>query len=83
MPTGSGFKDSMVDYGVGLLGGVGYALGSNLLGSGLIGSLLTAGLVGSMVKGTRGTAIATMLGFQAIVGGLQTQTSGGANEDTL
>ncbi len=68
MPTMRGFQDSMMDFGVGLGGGLLYALSSAFTGSGLLGGLIGAGLAGSVVKGPRGTAIATILGFQAIVG---------------
>jgi len=68
MPTVSGFKGSMIDYGLGLAGGLVYALSTAFTGSGLLGGLLGAGLAGSIIKGTRGTAIATVLGFQTIIG---------------
>jgi len=67
MPTMGGVKSSMIDYAVGLGGGLIYALSTAFTGSGLIGGLIGAGLAGSVVKGTRGTAIATVLGFQTIV----------------
>jgi len=76
MPTVTGFKDSILDFGVGLGGGILYALSAGFTGSGLIGGLIGAGLAGSVIKGTRGTAIATILGFQAIVGAAsQTQAA--------
>ena len=68
MPTVSGVRDSMMDYAVGLGGGIIYALSTGFTGSGLLGGLIGAGLAGSIVKGTRGTAIATVLGFQTIIG---------------
>ena len=64
----AGVQGSLIDYAVGLGGGVIYALSSAFLGSGLIGGLIGAGIAGSVVKGARGTAIATILGFQSIVG---------------
>jgi len=67
MPTMGGVKNSMIDYAVGLGGGLIYALSTAFTGSGLIGGLIGAGLAGSVVKGTRGTAIATVLGFQTII----------------
>lgn len=70
MPSGSGIKESLIDYGLGAGGGIVYALSTALTGSGLLGGLLGATLAGSIIKGTRGTAIATMLGFMTIVGGL-------------
>ena len=68
MPTVSGVKNSMIDYAVGLGGGLIYALSTGFTGSGLLGGLIGAGLAGSIVKGTRGTAIATVLGFQTVIG---------------
>ncbi len=70
MPTMRGVQDSLMDYAVGLGGGVIYALSSAITGSGLIGGLIGAGLAGSVVKGARGTAIATILGFQSIIGSM-------------
>ena len=67
-PTISGIRESAFDYAVGLAGGVVYALSAAFTGSGLLGGLIGAGLAGSVVKGTRGTVIATVLGFQTIVG---------------
>jgi len=52
-----------------------YSLASSLLGSGLIGGLIGAGIAGSVVKGQRGTAIATVLGFQSIIGSMGQATS--------
>ena len=63
-----GVQDSMFDFGVGLAGGLIYALSTAFTGSGLLGGLIGAGLAGSVVRGPRGTAIATILGFQTIVG---------------
>ena len=68
LPSVSGVKDSMIDYAVGLGGGIIYALSTSFTGSGLIGGLIGAGIAGSVVKGTRGTTIATVLGFQTILG---------------
>lgn len=67
-PTVSGVKDSMIDYAVGLGGGILYSLSTAITGSGLIGGLVGAGIAGSVLKGGRGVAIATILGFQTIVG---------------
>jgi len=58
----------MMDFGVGIAGGLLYALSIAFTGSGLLGGLIGAGLAGSVIKGTAGTSIAVMLGFQAIVG---------------
>ena len=71
MPSVRGIQDSMIDFATGLGGGIIYALSAGFLGSGLIGGLVGAGIAGSVIKGTRGTAIATILGFQSIVGAVQ------------
>ena len=73
MPTMRGLQDSMLDYAVGLGGGIVFALSASLLGSGLLGGLIGAGIAGSAIRGARGTAIATILGFQTIVGASQGQ----------
>ena len=83
IPTTGGIKDAMVDYGVGLLGGVGYSIGASFLGSGLIGGFITAGLVGSMVKGPSGRAIATILGFQSVMGGLGANNGGSSSNEAV
>ena len=77
-----GLQDSMIDFAVGLGGGVVYALSASLLGSGLIGGLIGAGVAGSVIKGVRGTAIATILGFQAIVGSMGGQAQAAGNGST-
>lgn len=68
VPTVSGVKDAAVDFAIGMGGGVLYALSTAILGSGLFGGLLGAGIAGGALKGARGTALATILGFQTIVG---------------
>tara|TARA_Y100000310_G_scaffold343565_1_gene451834 strand:- start:2558 stop:2803 length:246 start_codon:yes stop_codon:yes gene_type:complete len=79
-----GVQDSLIDYAVGLGGGVIYALSASMLGSGLIGGLIGAGVAGSVVKGPRGTAIATILGFQSIVGSMgQANAPASATEETM
>ena len=84
MPSMGGVRNSLIDYAVGLGGGVVYALSTAFLGSGLIGGLIGAGIAGSVIKGTRGTAIATILGFQSIIGATtQSGASAVADEDTL
>lgn len=70
MPTGSGMKNALVDYGLGLTAGIVYSLSQAFTGSGLIGGIIGAIAAGSIVKGERGTAIATTLGFNTIVGSM-------------
>ncbi len=69
IPTMRGMGSAMVDYGVGLGGGLLYALIASLFGSGFWGGLIGAAIAGATIKGQRGTAIATMLGFMSIMGG--------------
>jgi len=85
VPSMRGVQDSLLDYAVGLGGGVVYALSSAFLGSGLIGGLIGAGIAGSVIKGARGTAIATILGFQSIVGsmGQAASASTPSGDDTM
>ena len=68
MPSVSGIKNAVVDYAVGMGGGLLYALSVGFTGSGLLGGLIGAGIAGSVIKGERGAAIATILGFQTIAG---------------
>lgn len=75
-----------MDFGVGLLGGLGFLLISRLFGG--LGLLAAPLLVGSMIKGDRGKMIATMVGFMLIaMGGMglmgATQSSNGANEGVM
>lgn len=79
MPSAGGLKEALIDYGLGAGGGIVYALSTALTGSGFLGGLIGAGLAGSIIKGTRGTAIATILGFMTIVGGLS-QPSAAASD---
>ena len=67
MPSVSGVKSSMINYGVGLAGGLVFALSTAFTGSGLLGGLIGAGIAGSVIKGNRGETIATILGFQTIL----------------
>lgn len=84
MPTMGGVKDAAIDFGVGMGGGVLYSLSTALLGSGLIGGLIGAGIAGAALKGTRGTALATILGFQTIVGSMgQAATATSTQRETM
>jgi len=78
VPTMGGVKEALVDYGYGVGGGIVYSLASNLLGSGLLGSLGSAALAGSVIKGARGTTIATVLGFMGILSSMGAAGSVGA-----
>lgn len=80
VPTVSGLKNSMISYALGLGGGLLYSLSVAIFGSGLIGGLLGAGIAGATIKGTRGEIIATVLGFQSVIGA---STSSSTSADTL
>ncbi len=71
MPTMGGARSSLADFGVGLAGGAVYALSTAFTGSGFLGGIIGAVVAGSVVKGVRGTVVATTLGFQTIVGAAQ------------
>ncbi len=77
VPTTRGLKDAAVDYAYGAGGGVVYSLLSNLFGTGLIGGLATAALAGSIIKGSKGEILATMIGFNSIVASMSGAISGG------
>lgn len=82
MPSMGGVKGALIDYAVGAGGGVVYAISKAVTGSGFLGGLVGAGLAGSVIKGTRGTTIATILGFQAIVGGMNTVQAAPTSADS-
>ena len=75
MPSVSSLKSATIDYAVGLGGGLLYSLSVGFTGSGLLGGLIGAGIAGSVIKGARGTAIATILGFNTIVGAATSQSA--------
>lgn len=77
-PTKKGVKSALMDYATGAGGGLVYSILANVLGNGLIGGAAGAAIAGSVIKGTKGEILATMLGFQAIVGGF----GGGGDSDT-
>jgi len=70
------------DFGVGIAGGAVYNLASNVLGRPL-GSIAAPIMAGSIVKGTRGTILATIAGFEAgrqLLSGMSANTGGGRGE---
>lgn len=73
VPTVRGMTGAFTDFAVGVGGGLIYAIAQGLFGSGLIGALAAPVLAGSVVKGARGTALATIAGFMLFnaVGGRQ------------
>ncbi len=68
VPSVKGMQDSFTDFAVGAGGGLIYGLARAILGSGFIGALAAPVLAGSVVKGPRGTALATVAGYLALQG---------------
>jgi len=68
VPSVKGMKGAFTDFAVGAGGGLVFAIASAIFGSGLIGALAAPILAGSVVKGNRGTALATIAGFLALSG---------------
>lgn len=64
VPTVRGVRSGLENYGVGAVGGLVYRLATRFLGNNVIGGALSAALAGSVVKGSKGDAIAVMAGFQ-------------------
>lgn len=68
VPSVKGMKNAFIDFLCGAGGGLAYALTSGIFGSGLIGLLAAPVLAGSIIKGERGTALATIAGFMLFAG---------------
>lgn len=68
VPSVKGMQGAFADYAWGAGGGLIYGLAKAILGSGFIGSLAAPVLAGSVIKGPRGTALATVAGFMALSG---------------
>ena len=75
VPSVRGMQSAFGDFATGAIGGLVYALSSAILGSGMIGALAAPVLAGSVIKGPRGTALATVAGFMLLAGAF---TGGGA-----
>ena len=70
VPSVKGMQSAFGDFAVGAAGGLVFAITSALFGSGLIGALAAPVLAGSIIKGARGTALATIAGFMLLSGAL-------------
>ena len=83
VPTVRSMGSAFGDYGVGVIGGLVYALVEGFMGSGLLGSLAAPIAAGSILKGNRGTVISVVAGFRAasdlLSGGLNL---GGGSQNT-
>ena len=81
VPKFQGIKESMISYVMGVAGGLVYGIIASIFGSSLIGGLAGAGIAGATIKGVRGEIIATVLGFQAILGTLQGAGASTSNQN--
>ena len=81
VPSVKGMQSAFTDFAVGAGGGLVYMLASAIFGSGLLGALASPVLAGSVVKGTRGTALATIAGFMLLAGLNQASTASAASTD--
>ena len=68
VPSVRGMTGAFTDFAVGAGAGLIFALSNAIFGSGLIGALAAPVLAGSVVKGARGTAVATIAGFMLFTG---------------
>jgi len=82
VPSVSGMRNSFGDFAVGAAGGLAYAIAQGLFGSGLIGALAAPVIAGSVVRGTRGTALSTVAGFMALSGLMSNSGASAAPADT-
>ena len=65
IPTARGMMSSVGDFAYGAGGQLVYNIVTRFTGSGLLGGVAGAAVAGSVVKGTRGEVIATVMGMQA------------------
>ncbi len=84
VPTAKGIGGAFKDAAWGGLAGAVFGIATGLLGSGLLGLLAGTVIAGAALKGSRGTAVATMMGFLFVAalfgsgGGASAQASGSA-----
>ena len=85
VPSVKGMRGAFADFAWGAAGGLIYALSLGLFGTGIIGALAAPVLAGSVIKGPRGTALATTAGFLLLsgLGGGGGQASASANEGAM
>ena len=76
IPSAKGMGSAFGDFAVGMGGGLAYSLATSIFGSGLFGAIACPVLAGSVIKGQRGSTIATMAGFLMLSGAL----GGGGSE---
>lgn len=68
VPSVKGMQSAFTDFAIGAGGGLIYGLAQMIFGSGLIGALAAPVISGSVLKGTRGTVLATIAGFMLLSG---------------
>ena len=68
VPSVKGMQGAFADFAWGAAGGLVYALSRMIFGTGLIGALSAPVMAGSVIKGARGTALATVAGFLLLSG---------------
>jgi len=61
-------QSAFTDFAVGAGGGLLFGIVKAVFGSGVLGALAAPVLAGSVVKGNRGTALATVAGFTLFAG---------------
>ncbi|MFC1846764.1 hypothetical protein ACFLYS_01730 [Chloroflexota bacterium] len=74
VPGTKTMKSAFIDFAVGAGGGLIYGLSRAIFGSSFIGALVAPVLAGSMVKGERGTALATVAGFLSLAGAFESSS---------
>jgi len=82
VPTVKGLKDSFKDFGMGLVGGLIFVMALRMFGG--LGLLAAPLIAGSVIKGDRGSMIATMSGFMlfALAGSAIGGGGGGGGSDS-
>ena len=85
VPSVKGMQGAFADFAWGCGGGLIYGLSKAILGTGLIGALAAPVLAGSIIKGPRGTALATIAGFLLLagLGGSGQAQASSTNEDEM
>ena len=75
VPSVKGITGSFKDFGVGAIGGILFLISYRLFGA--LGVLVAPLIAGSMIKGDRGTIVATMAGFMLLAMGVLGMGGGG------
>ncbi len=82
VPTVKGIGSAFKDFGVGALGGLVFLLAYRLFGG--LGVIAAPLIAGAMIKGDRGSMIATMAGFMLLaLGAFGTSSSASADSGVM